>query len=320
VVEAAPEVAALLLNWRQALLTECCLQDLVAAKQPGLRVLVMDNGSGDDSPAQLQRAAEAASSSGLATELTVFDENLGFAGAMNRGIEWAARIGAEFVLVLNNDLRLPTGFLQPLIETLRNDSRAAAIAPTVVLPDGTVWAQGGRLGFHANALRLNGYGQQPAPIDHGPEAVDFVPGACVLFRRAELQAVGGFDERYFMYWEDADLCRRLRERGGRIIWLPWVRVTHLAGASAGGRRSSLRKFLMAKNSLRYLVAYGSLKQWLAFLLLDVLLLPLLALRSPAAAWAKACGIAAGLRGRPATAADVARWHRPGLVASADRAD
>lgn len=315
--EGAPVVAALLLNWRRSDLTEQCLADLcrcgarAGPEAPAdLRVLVMDNGSGDDSPARLGRAVAAAAAAGLPAELLVFDTNLGFAGAMNRGIGWAGGIGAEYVLVLNNDLRLPEGFLGPLLAVLRNDPRVAAVAPTVLFPDGRVWAQGGSLGFHANALRLNGHGGPPAPREHGPEAVDFVPGACVLFRRRDLEAVGGFDERYFMYWEDADLCRRLRARGGRSVWLPWVRVTHLGGASAGGSRSPLRKFLMARNCVRYLGAHGTPLQWASFVLLDVLLWPLLLLRAPGAAWAKACGIAAALRGRAATAADVARWHRP----------
>lgn len=301
--------AALLLNWRQAALTRQCLLDLVAARTDGLRVLVIDNGSGDDSVDVLRAAIAAAAAGGLPCELLALEHNLGFTGGMNRGFAWAAATGCEFTLVLNNDLRLPADFLPPLLAVLQNDERVAAVAPSIVHPDGTVWAQGGSVGFCTNALRLRGNGGAPAPRTAGPEAVDFVPGACALFRTADLTAVGGFDDDYFMYWEDVVLCRRLAERGGRIVWLPWVAVTHLGGASAGGSRSPLRKYLMAKNAVRYLRRHGSFATWSALVLLDLPTLPLLWLRSPRAAWAKLCGLCAGLLGRPSTAADVARWHR-----------
>jgi GT2 family glycosyltransferase len=305
----AGSTAAVLLNWCQAGLTAQCLRDLVAAAVPGLSVLVVDNGSGGDSAAQLGDAVARAAAAGVPCELLVLETNLGFTGGMNRGFAWAAARGAEFVLVLNNDLRLPADFLAPLVATLQNDARVAAVAPTVVRPDGRVWAEGGSIGFCANALRLRGPGRPPSPTDHGPELVDFVPGACALFRQRALAAAGGFDDDYFMYWEDVELCRRLRRAGARIVWLPWVRVTHLGGASAGGSRSPLRKYLMAKNGVRYLRRHGTVSQWAALLLLDLPSLPLLLLASPRAAWAKACGLAAGVRGARSSAADVARWHR-----------
>lgn len=303
-----PITAALLLNWRRPDLTVRCLDDLLATGQPGLAVLVIDNGSGDDSAAQLRAAVAAATARGHRVEALLLADNLGFAGGMNRGFEWAHSIGAEFALVLNNDLRLPADFLAPLVRSMADDPRLAAVAPTIVDENGRVWAQGGSCGFWPNTLRLNGHGGAPAPREHGPENVDFVPGACVLARVAAVRDVGGFDEGYFMYWEDVDLCRRLARRGGRIVWLPWVRVTHLGGASAGGGRSPLRKYFMARNCLRFLRRYGTFAQWAALALFEVLLLPLLLLRSPRLGWAKLCGLAAGLHGRPAGPADVDRWR------------
>lgn len=303
--ESGPRIAALILNWRQPDLTLQCLADLLATQHPGLHVLVMDNGSGDGSAEQLRSALGAL---GTACEFAAFAQNLGFATAMNRGIDWAKEQQAEFVLVLNNDLRLPKDFLAPLVSTLRNDERLAAVAPTVLFPDSTVWAQGGSLGFCPNTLRLCGHGGAPAPVTSGPEARDFLAGACVLFRRADLEAVGGFDGRFFLYWEDVDLCRRLRAQGRTLLWLPWVRVTHSSGASSGGARSPLRKYLMAKNCVRYLRAHGTAAQWAALLLLDIGLLPLLLLTQPRSGWAKLCGLVAGLLGRRSTEDDVVRWR------------
>ncbi len=301
-------VAALLLNWRQAALTLRCLADLLAVTDVTLDVLVMDNGSGDDSVAELQRGVRDLGAQTKHTiEFMAIGQNLGFTGGMNHGMRWAAQRERHYVLVLNNDLRLPPDFLLPLVRVLANDPAVVAVGPTVLHPDGTVWAEGGRTGFLPNALRLLGHGKAPHPRQHGPEAVEFLPCACVLFRTGDLVAIGGFDERYFMYWEDVDLCDRLRARGGSIVWLPWVRVEHAAGQSSGGGRSPLRKYLMACNAVRYLRRRGTVRTWAAWFLFDVLLWPLLVMSGPQAAWAKLRGTLAGLGGHRASAADVERF-------------
>ncbi|MCC7395601.1 MAG: glycosyltransferase family 2 protein [Planctomycetes bacterium] len=311
--EPAPvQTAALLLNWRHAALTLRCLDDLLAIEVAGLAVLVIDNGSGGDDAALLAAGIRDRLAAGARhrVELAALPHNLGFTGGMNHGFGWAQQVGAPFVLVLNNDLRLPADFLSPLVAVLQNDPHVAAVGPTVLHPDGTVWAEGGRTGFAPNALRLIGHGRPPRPRRHGPEAVPFLPCACGLFRTAAVMAVGGFDDRYFMYWEDVDLCARLQERGGRIVWLPWVQVEHQAGQSSGGGRSPLRKFLMACNAVRFLRARGRPVAWLAWFVFDVLGWPLTLLSGPRAALAKLRGTWAGLRGHRAGTGDVARYLGP----------
>lgn len=304
-------IAALLLNWRRADLTLRCLGDLLAAADVELHVLVIDNGSGAEEVAALQRgiAAAAPAATRHRIELAPLPENRGFTGGMNHGLVWAAARGLPFVLVLNNDLRLPPDFLAPLVATMQNDPQVAAVGPTVLQPDGTVWAEGGERAFAPNGLRLRRHRRAPLPREHGPEAVGFLPCACVLFRTDAVAAAGNFDDGYFMYWEDVDLCERLAARGGKIVWLPWVRVEHAAGQSSGGGRSPLRKFLMAANAVRYLKARGTWWGWLGWLCCDVVPLPLLLLAWPRAAVAKLAGTWAGLRGHRAGAPDVARWLR-----------
>lgn len=299
-----PLVAALILNFRLPAATVQCVADLQASGHPRLRTLVLDNGSADDSLQRLQREVTQATVIGL-------PRNLGYCTAMNLGLDWARRQGAELVLFLNNDLRLPAGFLPPLVDVLLGDADVGAVAPTVLRPDGRVWCQGADLAFHPNLVRLRGEGAAPAPTTEGPHAVDFLPGACVLFRRTDLEAIGGLDADYFMYWEDADLCLRLRARGKRCVWLPWTRVVHEPSASSGGGRTPLRKFLCAANAVRFLRAHGTLRLWLAWLLFDCLGLPFALLGGTGlrATWAKACGTLAGLSGRAITANDVERWLR-----------
>lgn len=303
---AGNRVAVVLLNFRQPELTRLCLQDLAAVVGVALSVLVIDNGSGDDSAATLGPFVGTLPGPHRFAFLGL-DENRGFTGGMNRGLRWADEQDLTFVLVLNNDVRLAADAIAPLVAVLENDARVVAVGPTVLLPDGTVWAEGGDVAFAPNALRLNGHGKVPRPRDNGPEQVGFLPCACVLFRRADLARIAGFDEDYFMYWEDVDLCARLRRGGGRIVWLPWVRVEHAAGSSSGGGRSPLRKYLMARNAVRYLKSHGGPAGWFGWLLFDVLLWPVTFVSGPAAAWAKLRGTLAGIGGGAVGADVVGRW-------------
>ncbi len=302
---AEPVVAALVLNWRLPGATLQVLEDLERCGYESLRVLLIDNGSGDDSAERLRAAAGASA----CAELLALDDNIGYCAAVNRGIVWAEGIEADYVLFLNNDVRLPEGFLAPLVATLENDGAIAAVGPTIADPRGRAWSQGGGVAFRPNLVFLHNQGGEPAPTDHGPESVEFLPGACALFRPEPLKDAGYLDESYFMYWEDVDLGARLRAAGHKIVWLPWVQVVHDVSASSGGGRSPLRKYMMAVNTVRYLRQHGTLLGWLAFLLFEVLLWPLTFVSGTGvrAALAKGRGILAGVFGRRVTVRDVERF-------------
>ena len=296
---AEPLVAVLLLNWRQAEATLRCLADLGACGYARTRVLLIDNGSQDGSAARFAQAAPAAETLALA-------ENVGYCAAMNEGLAWARRGGAELVLFLNNDVRLPAGFLPPLVDVLVHAPDVAGVMPTLLRDDGLVWSQGARVRCGPNLVELVGQGRAPAPATRGPQETGFLPGACALYRRSDLEAAGGIDASYFMYFEDAALGSVLRRQGKKLLWLPWVRAVHAAGLSSGGGRSPLRKLMMGVNSVRYLRAHGTVSLWAAFWLFEVLLWPLTLLSGtpPRSALAKLRGIVRGLCGGRVSAADV----------------
>jgi GT2 family glycosyltransferase len=308
--EPAPRVTAIVLNFRLPAATLRVVEDLRACGSEDLSWIVVENGSGDGSAARLA----AALTGDPRTLLRIEAQNLGYCGGVNLGLRLARERGAEYALLLNNDCRVPPGFLKPLVEALDNDPGLAAVAPTLVTPDGRAWCEGGFVRPRPNLVVLRGQGREPAPITHGPEACEFLPGACALYRLADLAAVGDLDEAYFMYWEDVDLGARLRGQGRGLLWLPWIRVVHEPSGSSGGGRSPLRKFMSAANTVRWLRAHGTLGLWLTFLLFDVLLYPLTFLSGTPvrAALAKGRGLLVGLGGRPITAADVARYVKPPL--------
>jgi GT2 family glycosyltransferase len=304
----APRVTAIVLNFRLAAATLRVVEDLRACGFEGLETIVVENGSGDGSAARLRAAWEPEDT---AVTLIAQEENLGYCGGVNLGLAEARRRGAQHVLLLNNDCRVPPGFLGPLVDALDADPSLAAVSPTVVTPDGLAWCEGGFVRARPNLVVLRGQGQPPAPITHGPEACEFLPGACVLYRLSDLQAVGDLDESYFMYWEDVDLGARLRAAGRRLVWLPWQRVVHEPSGSSGGGRSPLRKFMSAANTVRYLRRHGTPRLWLAFWCFDVLLWPLAFLSGTPwrALAAKARGFVVGLSGRPIDRTDVERYAK-----------
>jgi len=292
-----PTVAAIVLNWRQPEKSLAVVPDLL--RDPAVRVFLRDNGSGDGvSPAALRRGVDAMIADGVSADrihLEVGETNLGFAGGVNRGLQWAEAQGLPLVLLANNDVRVPEGVVATLAELLTADVEVAAVAPTILYPDGRVWAEGGELRAGANLVRLCRQGRAATPADHCPREVDFVPGAFAMFRTAQLVELGGLEESYFMYWEDVDLCRRLAPRG-RVVWVPWVSVVHESGGSSGGRRSPMRKFMQAANSVHYLRRHGSVGQWLALLFWDVLLGPLALAGGLRQGWGKMRGVWFGLCG------------------------
>ena len=300
-----PRVVTLLLNYRGAAMTVECLRQLRAATPETHPVLLMDNGSGAADVALL----EAGAAEDPDVELALFDTNRGYCAAMNHGLRWARDRGAGFVLFLNNDVTVEPGFLGPLLQVLHNDETLAGVGPTILRDDGQVWSQGGEIGFFPNLNRLRGEGRAAAGRDAGPEAVDYLPGACVVYRLDDLEAVQNLDERYFMYFEDALVGHALGERGRKLVWLPWVQVIHAASASSGGGRSPLRKYMSAVNSLRFLREHFQLRLLAAFALFDCALLPLAYAGGMRAGWAKTVGIWDGVRGHQVTEADVSRWLR-----------
>jgi N-acetylglucosaminyl-diphospho-decaprenol L-rhamnosyltransferase len=200
-------------------------------------VTVVDNSSSDGSP-------EALVSADHDVKLVQTGTNLGYGAAANRGI---AVTGSDFVLVSNSDVAVHAGALRSLVEVLGRDTTIAIAGPRTLEADGTRYPSARRfpslldaaghalLGDLAPANRFTRrYRMGDLDTDKVAE-VDWVSGACFLARRRTLEELGGFDETYFMYAEDADLCWRARRAGWGVVYVPDAVVTHLRGISTARR-------------------------------------------------------------------------------------
>jgi N-acetylglucosaminyl-diphospho-decaprenol L-rhamnosyltransferase len=191
------------------------------------RLLVVDNASTDDT-------REVAADAGL--EVVSLDANRGLAAAANVGVDRAS--GPSFAL-LNPDVRATSpGEFERLEEALE-DEKVGAVAPALVLPDGTLqdsarWVPT-PLDLAVRRISRNDHGavRVTNPLD-----VEWATAACLVVRRCAFDQIGGLDESYFLYFEDVDLCVRLRAAGFRVRYDPTVRVLHeYRAASRGSVRS-----------------------------------------------------------------------------------
>lgn len=246
-----PTVSAVIVNWNTRDMLAACLETLLASSGDVLdEVIVVDNGSEDGSP-DLVRA------SFPEVRLVETGANLGFGTGANRGIR-AARGAA--VLVLNNDVLMPAGVVEALLRALESAEGAALVGCALRLPDGRPWAPPTPFPTVGSLVAANlriGH-RRPAAVvqaaNHGEGIeVDWVPGACFLAWRSTLLEVGLFDEQFFLYYEDVDLCRRLRGAGHRVLFLPGVSATHDANHSTRAQPEAEPRALLEgfRSSLLY---------------------------------------------------------------------
>jgi N-acetylglucosaminyl-diphospho-decaprenol L-rhamnosyltransferase len=226
------ELAVVTVTYSPGEVLDTFLDTLAKASASEVRVVLADNGSTDGVP---ERAA--AEREGV--ELLRTGGNLGYGGAANKGI---ASLPAEvgWVLVVNPDIEFTPGSLDELLTAAKRWPKAGSIGPLIREPGGAVYPSArlvpslGRGVGHALLGKVwpsnpwtRAYKQQDASI--AERAAGWLSGSCVLVRREAFDAVGGFDSRYFMYFEDVDLGDRLGKAGWLNVYVPSAEVTHIGG-------------------------------------------------------------------------------------------
>lgn len=247
----APALSAVLVNYNAGEELRRALQSVADEMQgQAWEAVVVDNASIDGSPCIVAEFAPLAA-------IIRNPDNVGFARAVNQGI---AATSAPRVLVMNPDCRLVAGAIAALGAELDGHEGCALVGPRILNPDGSLQgsARGdpdmftglfGRTALLGRLVPWSGLSRRnvvsDAAIRSGESSVvvDWLSGACLLARRDALAAVDGFDERYFLYWEDADLCRRLRHAGYHVRYVPGATAIHRVGQSSRtARAASIRAF------------------------------------------------------------------------------
>lgn len=241
----APRVAAVVLSWNGREDTLACLRSLDCVSYGPFSVVVVDNGSTDGS-------ADAVAARHPGALLVRLPENRGFAGGMNEGARAAFADGVEAVVLLNNDMEVEPGFVEPLVAAVAADSAAAAACAQILfsgLP-ARIWYAGAafksRRGHYG---RNTGYGKPPLPPSTPAYETARACGGAMLLTAATYERVGLFDEALFAYAEDTDWSLRARQQGLHTIVVPGSIVYHAVSASSGGESSPTSLYYALRNSL-----------------------------------------------------------------------
>lgn len=243
----ATAVSAIVVSYNTREMTLNCLRALYAdlGDLPA-EVWVVDNASTDGSVGAIRAAFPQ-------VRLIANERNLGFGAANNQAMAQAS--GAYFLL-LNSDAFLRPGAIAALTTHMREHPHTAAVGPRLLNADGSLQRSCHRFPSPGRAWLENLWVSAALPrhpmlddyrrwAHNAPRIVDFVSGACLLVRRVAYEQVGGFDERFFMYAEEADWQRRMTQEGAQVAFTPLAQVTHLAGASGLHERKRVRGYFFA---------------------------------------------------------------------------
>lgn len=266
----------IIVNYNGRGLLDDCLQAIFSMSYKNYEVVLVDNGSSDDSVVFVQNRFPS-------VYIIKSEINLGYAKGNNIGMEYALYCGAEYVLLLNNDVVVLRETVSDLINVIEKESSIAAVGGKNYYygkyPE--IW-QGGLIFDWAKGTVIDVEKQNTGDKCHMVE-VDYVPGSCILMRGDAIQKVGTLDEEWFAYGEESDWCLRAKRKGYRIVYSRSACLVHKVGqtSTVAGRlyfehrngprfmvRHMPKKYLKVYfwryywNFLQEVIHYGRRREWL----------------------------------------------------------
>ncbi len=242
----APELSIIIVSWNTREMLRECLE-LIPEAAGGLRyeIIVVDNASGDGTPAMLREDF-------AGVRLIENPGNAGFPKAVNQGITVSS---GEFLGLINSDIMLPAQSLKKMVDYLRGHPGIGAVGPQLIGKGGHLQYSGGFAPTPRAALsQLAGFQALYGGRSHGifvrsrqsgePMEVDWLSAACMIVRSAALVKAGNMDDSRFMYAEDMEFGLRLQRYGWKLVLLPWIIVVHYGGGSSTGSPAA-RKLAVA---------------------------------------------------------------------------
>lgn len=242
--------------------TLTCIESLLKSTYEAMKVLYVDNSSKGEA---VKNVRERFSS----LEIIENNENLGYAGGNNVGIKHALDAGAEYILIVNNDVVVDGDTVSTLFELMHSDGKigiAGAKALRADDPSRLCWAWG-KLNYRNMVSEVIGLDAPDSDEFSKVQDVDYVFGCAVMVKVEAIRKVGMIDEDFWAFHEEMEWCERFRKDGYRVVFAGNTKVLHQMSLSFSSlARPHVREYLLARNSVLFMKKHGTFVQWLKFLL------------------------------------------------------
>ncbi|MGH7203996.1 MAG: glycosyltransferase family 2 protein [Candidatus Levyibacteriota bacterium] len=267
-------IAVVTVNYNTAKDTQAFLASLAKINRVNftIQTIVVDNGSTEKFQLSPQEQ--------LHTTLIYNADNIGFSGGYNIGIKTALENGANAVMIVNNDTLLDPNILIHLEKVLYSEDVIGLTVPKMYFAKGhefhkdrytkeqvgkVLWYAGGSVDWNNVQSIHRGVDEVDDGQYNRTEKVDFASGCCMLIKKEVFEKVGMFDERYFLYYEDADLCERMKRAGYMLYYVPRAFLYHVNASSSGGAGNVIQDYYITRNQMLFGMSYAPLRAKIALL-------------------------------------------------------
>lgn len=248
----SPKVVVIIVIWNGIEDTLECLRSLELDLYPNKEIIIVDNASTDGSAARIRKE-------GFNVRILRSERNLGFTGGNNLGLSEAERSGAKYAFLLNNDTTVEPATISHLVKVSESRMDAGAVSPLMHYYDAPEepWFSGAEL----RLTRGEANHVFPLPQDV-PYETEWLSGCAVLVRMVVVSQIGGFDNRFYLTWEDVDWSLRMRKAGWSLLVVTETRILHKGGRS-GAKLTGVQSYYAVRNSLLLAAKHAGAGYWSA---------------------------------------------------------
>ncbi|ETJ38539.1 Glycosyl transferase family 2 [human gut metagenome] len=248
------KIAVIIVNYNGIKYNKECIDSILKSDYNFVDIIVVDNNSQDDSIKELRKY--------FRDKIIIYEskENKGFAHATNIGMKYALENNYKYVLWLNNDTIIEKNMISNLIKcSVANNE--CVVAPKIMYFDykNTIWSAGGEIKWIKGQTIQYGYKEKDLGQYDLHKNITFASGCCILIPQKVIKTVGLMEEKYFLYYEDTDYCKRIIDNKFTIMYEPSAKMYHKVSATTGGESSKLYIYYMTRSRLYFNNKYNKRK-------------------------------------------------------------